>query len=99
MSSLKFDYGISETRGQRPYQEDSAVIYENIAEDLLEYHSRDQIREGLSLSLFGVFDGHAGEKCSKYCKNFNTFNYCIVIFCFSKREFPRGILFRPPMYV
>lgn len=51
------DIGVSSAQGHRPYQEDEYCI-----SPFLNHHNNDGAAE---THLFGVFDGHAGGKCSK----------------------------------
>ena len=48
--------GAGRTKGKRNYMEDVDFTYDSI-----------RVRDGRSVSVFGVLDGHGGKECAQYC--------------------------------
>eukprot|EP01084_Bolivina_argentea_P318539 552436_1 len=61
-ASLNYNYGYDTQKGPRSYMEDFIVHTNNFSVD------NSLISSG-NHSLFGVFDGHGGSKCSQYIAN------------------------------
>lgn len=54
-----YAYGLYSTQGSvRPYNEDRVVEYHTVL--------KSDIGQEVNLSFFGVYDGHGGQKCSKF---------------------------------
>lgn len=59
---MALDIGVRQEQGRRPYQEDEILVAPDPS-------SMGVTFEGCT-HLFGIFDGHAGGKCSKFLSSF-----------------------------
>ena len=56
--------GVAQKQGRRPYQEDEFMVKVGIGGNEIKSTGQGNISD--STHLFGLFDGHAGGRCSKY---------------------------------
>ena len=76
-------YGVNTFKGIiRNYNEDRVSVFINMKKP----KSKNDITNWPNVSFFGIFDGHAGNKCSEYLKN-NLHNFII-----SAKSFPIDVV-------
>ncbi|CAM9415787.1 unnamed protein product, partial [Choristocarpus tenellus] len=64
LAGYGLSFGVSALKGLRPYMEDEYKVIPHM-EAMESSNSAAEGHEGVSTHFFGVFDGHAGGRCSK----------------------------------